>query len=94
MNCVRHELENVFETRDLCSTPQSLCTFISAASKFVQLQCLWRSKNAGQVSAITWAMASYTCLGEYGQTCRLTALTSTEVIFVLREVFPWKTFRA
>ncbi|XP_070698774.1 solute carrier family 66 member 3 [Pempheris klunzingeri] len=40
----------------------SLCTFISAASKLAQLQCLWRSKDAGQVSALSWAMATYTCL--------------------------------
>ncbi|XP_071327561.1 solute carrier family 66 member 3 [Trachinotus anak] len=40
----------------------SLCTFISAASKFAQLQCLWRSKDAGQVSALSWGMASYTCM--------------------------------
>ncbi|XP_070776054.1 solute carrier family 66 member 3 [Enoplosus armatus] len=40
----------------------SLCTFISAASKFAQLQCLWRSKDAGQVSALSWAMATYTCM--------------------------------
>ncbi|XP_061700851.1 solute carrier family 66 member 3 [Syngnathoides biaculeatus] len=39
----------------------SLCTFISAASKFAQLQCLWRSKDAGQVSALTWTLATYTC---------------------------------
>ncbi|XP_017281632.1 solute carrier family 66 member 3 [Kryptolebias marmoratus] len=39
----------------------SLCTFISAASKFAQLQCLWSSKDAGQVSALSWAMATYTC---------------------------------
>lgn len=58
----------VFKTlgpRLTCSPPQSLCTFISAASKVAQLQCLWRSKDAGQVSAMTWAMASYSCLGEY-----------------------------
>lgn len=47
----------------LCLTfsSQSLCTFISAASKFAQLQCLWRSKDAGQVSALTWALATFTC---------------------------------
>ncbi|KAM6968682.1 solute carrier family 66 member 3 [Tautogolabrus adspersus] len=39
----------------------SLCTFISAASKLTQLQCLWRSKDAGQVSALSWALATYTC---------------------------------
>ncbi|XP_061897699.1 solute carrier family 66 member 3 [Entelurus aequoreus] len=40
----------------------SLCTFVSAASKFAQLQCLWKSKDAGQISALTWGMASYTCM--------------------------------
>ncbi|XP_034530168.1 solute carrier family 66 member 3 [Notolabrus celidotus] len=40
----------------------SLCTFISAGSKFAQLQCLWRSKDAGQVSALSWGMATYTCM--------------------------------
>ncbi|KAK7905241.1 hypothetical protein WMY93_017848 [Mugilogobius chulae] len=43
-------------------TAMSLCTFISAASKFAQLQCLWKSKDAGQVSALTWALATYTCM--------------------------------
>uniref|UniRef100_A0A3Q3N0P9 Solute carrier family 66 member 3 n=1 Tax=Labrus bergylta TaxID=56723 RepID=A0A3Q3N0P9_9LABR len=42
----------------------SLCTFISAASKLTQLQCLWRSKDAGQVSALSWALATYTCAGK------------------------------
>uniref|UniRef100_A0A3B1KAB4 Solute carrier family 66 member 3 n=1 Tax=Astyanax mexicanus TaxID=7994 RepID=A0A3B1KAB4_ASTMX len=40
----------------------SLCTFISAGSKLAQLQCLWRSKNSGQVSTLTWGLASYTCM--------------------------------
>lgn len=44
---------------------QSVCTFISAGSKLLQLQCLWRSKDSAQVSTLTWALASYTCLGEY-----------------------------
>ncbi|XP_029531533.1 solute carrier family 66 member 3 [Oncorhynchus nerka] len=38
----------------------SLCTFISAGSKFAQLQCLWQSKDSGQVSALSWGMATYT----------------------------------
>ncbi|XP_061156738.1 solute carrier family 66 member 3 isoform X2 [Syngnathus typhle] len=42
----------------------SLCTLISAASKFAQLQCLWRSKDSGQVSALTWALATYTCAND------------------------------
>ncbi|KAM3594988.1 uncharacterized protein V6R79_016612 [Siganus canaliculatus] len=40
----------------------SLCTFISASSKFAQLQCMWKSKDAGQVSALSWGMATYTCM--------------------------------
>uniref|UniRef100_A0A3P8WIX5 Solute carrier family 66 member 3 n=1 Tax=Cynoglossus semilaevis TaxID=244447 RepID=A0A3P8WIX5_CYNSE len=46
----------------IIDSAMSLCTFISAASKFTQLRCLWRSKDAGQVSALTWAMATYTCI--------------------------------
>uniref|UniRef100_A0A3Q3VTR8 Uncharacterized protein n=1 Tax=Mola mola TaxID=94237 RepID=A0A3Q3VTR8_MOLML len=47
--------------KQIIDLAMSLCTFISAASKFTQLQCLWRSKDAGQVSALSWAMACYTC---------------------------------
>lgn len=43
-------------------TAMSMCTLISSASKFAQLQCLWKSKDAGQVSALTWALATYTCM--------------------------------
>ncbi|XP_027546060.1 PQ-loop repeat-containing protein 3 isoform X1 [Neopelma chrysocephalum] len=39
----------------------NLCTFISAASKLVQLRCLWQTKDSGQVSALTWSMSAYTC---------------------------------
>ncbi|XP_032539720.1 solute carrier family 66 member 3 isoform X2 [Chiroxiphia lanceolata] len=39
----------------------NLCTFISAASKLVQLWCLWQTKDSGQVSALTWSMSAYTC---------------------------------
>ncbi|NXK92586.1 PQLC3 protein, partial [Formicarius rufipectus] len=39
----------------------NLCTFLSAASKLVQLQCLWQTKDSGEVSALTWAMSAYTC---------------------------------
>lgn len=40
----------------------SLCTFISGSSKYTQLQCLWAAGEAGQVSALTWAMSTYTCV--------------------------------
>ncbi|NWI59894.1 PQLC3 protein, partial [Calyptomena viridis] len=39
----------------------NLCTFISAASKLVQLWCLWQIRDPGQVSALTWSMSAYTC---------------------------------
>ncbi|XP_045404999.1 solute carrier family 66 member 3 [Lemur catta] len=39
----------------------NLCTFISAASKFAQLQCLWRTRDSGAVSALTWSLSAYTC---------------------------------
>ncbi|XP_037007688.2 solute carrier family 66 member 3 [Artibeus jamaicensis] len=39
----------------------NFCTLISAASKFAQLQCLWKSRDSGAVSTLTWVLASYTC---------------------------------
>lgn len=40
----------------------SLCLFISAGSKLAQLQCLWRTKDSDQVSALSWSLAIYTSL--------------------------------
>ncbi|XP_041276581.1 solute carrier family 66 member 3 isoform X2 [Onychostruthus taczanowskii] len=37
----------------------NLCTLISAASKLVQLQHLWETKDSGQASALTWGMSVY-----------------------------------
>ncbi|KAI1241240.1 hypothetical protein IHE44_0009710 [Lamprotornis superbus] len=39
----------------------NLCTLVSAASKLVQLQHLWQTKDSGQASALTWGMGAYTC---------------------------------
>ncbi|KAF6729057.1 PQ-loop repeat-containing protein 3 [Oryzias melastigma] len=61
----------------------SFCTFISAASKFAQLQCLWRSKDAAQVSAITWAMATYTCFARIYTTMVTTGDTQVLVRFAV-----------
>ncbi|XP_070834924.1 solute carrier family 66 member 3 [Chaetodon trifascialis] len=61
----------------------SLCTFISAASKFAQLQCLWRSKDAGQVSALTWAMATYTCVARIYTTTVTTGDMQVLVRFIV-----------
>ncbi|KAK9533313.1 hypothetical protein VZT92_008437 [Zoarces viviparus] len=60
----------------------SLCTFISAASKCVQLQCLWRCKDAGQVSALSWAMATYTCMARIYTTTVTTGDMQVLVRFV------------
>ncbi|XP_031360314.2 solute carrier family 66 member 3 [Lonchura striata] len=37
----------------------NLCTLVSAASKLVQLQHLWETKDAGQANALTWGMSVY-----------------------------------
>ncbi|XP_061599234.1 solute carrier family 66 member 3 [Cololabis saira] len=60
----------------------SLCTFISAGSKFTQLQCLWRSKDAGQVSAVTWALAVYTSVARIYTTVLTTGDMQVLVRFV------------
>ncbi|KAM6220460.1 solute carrier family 66 member 3 isoform 2-T2 [Rhynchocyon petersi] len=45
----------------IIDTAMNLCTLISAASKFAQLQYLWKMKDSGAVSALTWSLSSYTC---------------------------------
>ncbi|KAM4541005.1 solute carrier family 66 member 3 [Fundulus diaphanus] len=60
----------------------SLCTFISAASKLAQLQCMWSSKDAGQVSALTWAMGTYTCIARIYTTTVTTGDMQVLVRFV------------
>ncbi|ERE68290.1 PQ-loop repeat-containing protein 3 [Cricetulus griseus] len=42
-------------------TVQNLSTVISVASKFAQLQYLWKVQDSGAVSALTWGLSSYTC---------------------------------
>ncbi|XP_029972826.1 solute carrier family 66 member 3 [Salarias fasciatus] len=61
----------------------SLCTFISAASKFAQLQCLWKSRDAGQVSALSWGMATYTCFARIYTTAVTTGDMQVLVRFVV-----------
>nr|XP_009680547.1 PREDICTED: PQ-loop repeat-containing protein 3 isoform X6 [Struthio camelus australis] len=56
----------------------NLCTLISAASKLAQLQCLWQTKDSGQVSALTWSMSAYTCA-----TRIITTLMTTNDLIVL-----------
>ncbi|XP_065152552.1 solute carrier family 66 member 3 [Paramisgurnus dabryanus] len=61
----------------------SLCTFISAGSKLAQLQCLWQSKDSRQVSALTWGLATYTCLARIFTTTITTGDTQVLVRFVV-----------
>uniref|UniRef100_A0A4W5PPQ2 Solute carrier family 66 member 3 n=1 Tax=Hucho hucho TaxID=62062 RepID=A0A4W5PPQ2_9TELE len=61
----------------------SLCTFISAGSKFAQLQCLWQSKDSGQVSALSWGMATYTCFARIYTTSVTTGDMQVLVRFIV-----------
>ncbi|XP_066534330.1 solute carrier family 66 member 3 [Hoplias malabaricus] len=71
----------------------SLCTFISASSKLAQLQCLWRSKNSAQVSTLTWALASYTCMARIFTTVVTTGDTQVLVRFIAMTILNlWVTF--
>ncbi|NXI30251.1 PQLC3 protein, partial [Sterrhoptilus dennistouni] len=56
----------------------NMCTFISAASKVVQLQHLWQTKDSGQASALTWGMSVYTCAARI-----LTTVMTTNDLAVL-----------
>ncbi|XP_037342110.2 solute carrier family 66 member 3 [Pungitius pungitius] len=60
----------------------SLCTFISGASKLAQLQCLWRTKDAGQISAVSWALATYTGVARIYTTTATTGDALVVVRFV------------
>ncbi|KAG7466025.1 hypothetical protein MATL_G00160430 [Megalops atlanticus] len=64
----------------------SLCTFISAGSKFAQLQCLWESKDSGQVSALSWGMATYTCLARIFSTIVTTGDMQVLVRFIVMAI--------
>ncbi|NXU58551.1 PQLC3 protein, partial [Turnix velox] len=61
----------------------NLCTFISAASKLAQLQCLWQTKDSGQVSALTWSMSAYTCASK-PQTTGCKALILFPLLVLIR----------
>ncbi|XP_061110206.1 solute carrier family 66 member 3 [Conger conger] len=64
----------------------SLCTLISAGSKFAQLQCLWQAKDSGQVSALSWGMATYTCLARIFTTVMTTGDTQVLVRFIVMAI--------
>ncbi|KAF6321598.1 hypothetical protein mRhiFer1_013497 [Rhinolophus ferrumequinum] len=60
----------------------NLCTFISAASKFAQLQYLWKTRDSGAVSALTWSLASYTCAARIVTTL----MTTNDLTILIRFV--------
>ncbi|XP_007195711.2 solute carrier family 66 member 3 [Balaenoptera acutorostrata] len=60
----------------------NLCTFISAASKCAQLQYLWKSRDSGAVSALTWSLASYTCAARI----MTTLMTTSDLTILIRFV--------
>ncbi|XP_058988611.1 solute carrier family 66 member 3 isoform X3 [Mustela lutreola] len=61
----------------------NLSTFISAASKFAQLQYLWKTGDSGAVSALTWSLASYTCATRIITTLMTTSDLTILVRFVI-----------
>ncbi|XP_023829624.1 solute carrier family 66 member 3-like isoform X2 [Salvelinus namaycush] len=78
---------------------QSLCTLISASSKFASAQCLYQSKDSSGVSALAWSISCYTCLARMFTTIMTTAdiqvLTRFAVLsslngFVLAMIFHYR----
>ncbi|XP_053236973.1 solute carrier family 66 member 3 [Podarcis raffonei] len=61
----------------------NLSTVISAASKLVQLQYLWRTRDSGQVSATTWSLATYTCATRIFTTVMTTKDVTVLVRFIV-----------
>ncbi|XP_047601794.1 solute carrier family 66 member 3 isoform X1 [Lutra lutra] len=61
----------------------NLSTFISAASKCAQLQCLWKTGDSGALSALTWSLASYTCATRIVTTLMTTSDLTILVRFVI-----------
>ncbi|XP_066496078.1 solute carrier family 66 member 3 isoform X3 [Tiliqua scincoides] len=56
----------------------NMSTLVSTASKYAQLKYLWQTRDSGQVSALTWGIAVYTCA-----TRIFTTLMTTNDIAVL-----------
>ncbi|KAM9708318.1 solute carrier family 66 member 3 isoform 1-T1 [Menidia menidia] len=61
----------------------TLCTALAALSKFFQLQLLWKHGHAGQVSGLSWALATYSCLARIYTTSVTTGDRQVLVRFVL-----------
>ncbi|XP_070588988.1 solute carrier family 66 member 3 [Erythrolamprus reginae] len=61
----------------------NLSTVVSAASKGAQLRCLWQTKDSEQVSATTWALATYTCAARIFTTLMTTKDSTVLIRFVV-----------
>uniref|UniRef100_A0A8C3XEF5 Solute carrier family 66 member 3 n=1 Tax=Cyanoderma ruficeps TaxID=181631 RepID=A0A8C3XEF5_9PASS len=61
----------------------NMCTFVSAASKLVQLQHLWQTKDSGQASALTWGMSVYTCAARIATTVMTTNDLAVLIRFII-----------
>ncbi|XP_075719994.1 solute carrier family 66 member 3 [Rhinoderma darwinii] len=71
----------------------NLCTVISASSKFLQLQHLWRTQDSGQASSLTWGMATYTCATRIFTTLMTTGDIAVLVRFIVMLVLNcWVVF--
>ncbi|XP_032068553.1 solute carrier family 66 member 3 isoform X2 [Thamnophis elegans] len=61
----------------------NLSTVVSAASKLVQLRCLWQTRDSEQVSATTWGLAIYTCAARIFTTLMTTKDSTVLIRFVV-----------
>ncbi|NXC93918.1 PQLC3 protein, partial [Certhia familiaris] len=65
----------------------NLCTLVSAASKLVQLQHLWKAKDSGQLSALTWGMSAYTSATRIITTVMTTNDLAVLIRFIIMLIF-------
>ncbi|XP_051880582.1 solute carrier family 66 member 3 isoform X1 [Pristis pectinata] len=61
----------------------NLSTYISALSKYAQLQSLWTAQNSDQVSALTWSFAIYTTCTRVFTTLMTTQDTAVIIRYVV-----------
>ncbi|KAM6150022.1 solute carrier family 66 member 3 [Erethizon dorsatum] len=61
----------------------NLCTLVSAASKLAQLQYLWKARDSGAASALTWGLSAYTCAARITTTCMTTGDLTVLTRFVI-----------
>ncbi|KFO31200.1 PQ-loop repeat-containing protein 3 [Fukomys damarensis] len=60
----------------------NLCTLVSAASKFMQLQYLWKTQDSGTASALSWGLSAYTSAARI----ITTSMTTNDLTVLIRFV--------